>query len=411
MTDNSIAFPLSSVATKSSLEKSNSAKESAPSNCFQSVLDSYVIPSNADDKPIKNDTNKIQNKLTDDYTEVTENKLKETSENEETVLIEKDTGNQSTEAMQVIPLQVLVDSNKKEQTLALTEELQPSDIESINLQDDTNLPAPSLINIIAAQSFNNKLAKQEKNIASATETTPASAIVVGPGSETLNKLNLPTQTHGEAFADQLSPKIAVANKADTEAVKFINTNLETQSTDQPKLVNTINEIDTPSPIVGQSQTNPQIANVNSTSQSLSSYAVLNNFYSDNWNTSVHQQVLSLRHNNIDNATLILNPEHLGPIHVSIQIDAQSQTSIQFWSQNADVRQALRDGLPNLNSLFQASGLQLDSADVSSQQNSSDNSHPKFNQFNSESAELIDDSSMESQINTSLSVKNLVNVYI
>ena len=408
MTDNSIAFPLSSVASNSSLEKISSTKDSGNANSFQTVLDSYVTQSNTDDKAVKNDTSQTQNKLADDSSEVTEHTVQQSNENQAPVELEKDAGNQSPEAVHAIS-----ETSEKLQIPTLTEELQTSDIESINLQDQSNLPTPSLINIIAAQTFNNKLAQQQKTMVSATETAPTSAILAGPSPETLNKLNPPTQTHGEDFAAQLSPNIAAENKANTtEAIKFVNTHLETQLADQPKLVNTINALDIPLPIVGQSQTSPQIASTNSINQSLPSYAVPNNFYSDNWNSSVHQQVLLLRHNNIDNATLILNPEHLGPIHVSIQIDAQSQTSVQFWSQNPDVRQALRDGLPNLNTLFQDSGLQLGSADVSSQQNaSSDNNNPKQNQANKQLGLSSDELNQENQVATPLAVTNLVNVYI
>lgn len=387
MTDNSIAFPLSSVATKSSLEKLSSAKEFTTSNNFQSVLDNYVSQSNNNDKPIKNDSSKAQSNIIEDHSEVIEHSSEDTSDSNETSL-------KSTESAQANS-QSSPTANKKQPDSAISDDqqsLQAADRQ----QDGNNTQANSLVNIIAAQTFNNRLVQQEKNASNSIEAVQANAIATNSlSADTKNTL----QSNSDSFASQLS-----ASKATTDKAKLPDTNIDTQLSDQLKLVNTL---ETASVYAGQIQANNLTTSVNS----IPSYTIANNFYSDNWNTSTQQQVLSLRHNNIDNATLILNPEHLGPIHVSIQIDAQSQTSIQFWSQNADVRQALRDGLPNLNSLFQESGLQLGSADVSSQQNSSDNSHPKFNQFNSESAEMIDDSSMENQINTSLSVKNLVNVYI
>jgi flagellar hook-length control protein FliK len=407
MTTNNIAFPLSSVGTNSSLEKISSSKDSGGTNSFQTVLDSYVTPSNTDDKPVQNDASNSLKENLNDSSKVSEIKSKDESDSTETSKIEKHEANKSAEPVEA-------NANQKKLSLEISDgqiQSQCTDSEGISFQDETNLQAP-LINIIAAQTFNNKLAQQEKTITSPTETAPTNSVLASAGSETLNKLNPPTETNGEAFAAQLSPKIAVENKANAEVIKLNNTNIEIESADQAKLVNTINTLDTALPIAGQSQTNTQIATVNSINQSLPSYAVPNNFYSNNWNDSVHQQVLLLRHNNIDNATLVLNPEHLGPIHVSIQIDAQSQTSIQFWSQNPDVRQALRDGLPNLSSLFQESGLELGSADVSSQQNSSsNNSNPRQNQANGQSNVTNDDLSIENQVNTSLTVSNLVNVYI
>lgn len=403
MTTNNIAFPLSSVATNNSLEKISSSKDSGGTNSFQTVLDSFVTPSNTDDKPVQHDANNSLKENLDDSSKVSEIHSKDESDNTETSTIEKHEANKSAEPVEA-------DANKKK----LSDEQIPSqntDSESISSQNDPNLQAP-LINIIAAQTFNNKLAQQEKTITSVTETAPTSSLITSADSDTLNKLNSLTETNGEAFAAQLSSKIAVENKANADLIKLNNTNIEIESADQAKLVNTINALDTPLPIAGQNQTSTQIATANSINQSLPSYAVSNNFYSDNWNNSVHQQVLLLRHNNIDNATLVLNPEHLGPIHVSIQIDAQSQTSIQFWSQNPDVRQALRDGLSNLNTLFQDSGLQLGSADVSSQQNSfSDNNNPKQSQTNKQSGSSSDDLNPDNQVDTPFTVTNLVNVYI
>jgi flagellar hook-length control protein FliK len=415
MTTNNIAFPLSSVATNISLEKVSSNKNSGEPNSFQTVLDGFVTPSNTDDKPVQHDASSSPKENLNDSSQISEIKSKDESDHTETSKIEKTDANTSAEPVEVVPPPTLILlANKKELIAEISEEQvqsQSADSESISLQDEPNLQAP-LINIIAAQTFNNKLAQQEKTITSTTETAPTNSVIASAGSETLNKLNSPTETNGEAFAAQLSPKIAVENKANADLMKLNNTSIEIQSADQTKLVNTINAIDTPLPIANQSQTNTQINTVNSINQSLPSYAVPNNFYSDNWNSSVHQQVLLLRHNNIDNATLVLNPEHLGPIHVSIQIDAQSQTSIQFWSQNPDVRQALRDGLHNLNTLFQDSGLQLGSTDVSSQQNSfSDNNNPKQSQANKQSGLSSDDLNPDNQVDTPFTVTNLVNVYI
>ncbi|MEO8308287.1 MAG: flagellar hook-length control protein FliK [Pseudomonadota bacterium] len=62
-------------------------------------------------------------------------------------------------------------------------------------------------------------------------------------------------------------------------------------------------------------------------------------------------------------SLTLSPEHLGPLHV--QIDMKNDvTSVWFGSQHADTRAALNDALPRLREMFDASGLVLGDAGVS-----------------------------------------------
>lgn len=399
MTDNSIAFPLSSVATKSSLDKVITSKESGSQNSFQSVLDSYVTQSDSNSQSIQNAANQALKNNSDDYSETTDHQYNDGIDSNQTSLAESESS---------------ATVSKKPSASATSEE-QSADSESNNPQDATNSAAPGLINILAAQTFNNKLEQQEKTAANPAEIVQANPLIANNSSaDAANKLNSNSpSTNSDAFAAQLSSTIAsdktTASQTNNE-VKLAETNLEPPLPEPLNLSNAIDSVATPIAYAGQAQTGNQLSSV-TTNQGLPNYPIASNFYSDNWNTAVNQQILLLRHNNIDNASLILNPEHLGPIHVSIQIDAQSQTSIQFWSQNPEVRQALRDALPNLNSLFQESGLQLGSADVSSQQNSSDNSHPKFNPINRQSTEIIDDSNMENQIGTPLSVSNLVNVYI
>lgn len=408
MNDNSIAFPLSSVAPKSSLDKLSTIKESGISSGFQSVLDSYVTQSSDSTKqPIKNS---LKTKA-DDSNEATENQHNDAIDNQENTLIEIDQSTKTTNA------ESSVTANKQQSDSAISEDqtaLQTSDA----VQQDSNKAVPGLVNIIAAQTFNNQLEQQEKTVTNSINTLQSNQSVTSNNSTTDsgNKLNKNSSaTNSETFATQLASVIAsdkkTTNQTNTETVSFFENNIETQSPEQLKLSHSIHNLETQLPYTGQTQTVNQSTSINTINQPLSNYQITSNFYSDNWNTAVHQQILLLRHNNIDNATLILNPEHLGPIHVSIQIDGQSQTSVQFWSQNPEVRQALKDALPDLNSLFQESGLQLGNADVSSQQNPSDNTDPQFKQFNRPSAEMLEDSSIENQINSSLSVKNLVNVYI
>jgi flagellar hook-length control protein FliK len=62
-------------------------------------------------------------------------------------------------------------------------------------------------------------------------------------------------------------------------------------------------------------------------------------------------------------SLSLSPEHLGPLHVQIEIK-NDVASVWFGSQHADTRAALHDALPRLREMFGASGLVLGDTGVS-----------------------------------------------
>jgi flagellar hook-length control protein FliK len=87
--------------------------------------------------------------------------------------------------------------------------------------------------------------------------------------------------------------------------------------------------------------------------------------SPDWGPALNQRVTWMVRDQMQNATITINPPHLGPIEVRLQTDALAQTSVQFFSNNADVRQAITDQIPHLRTMMSQSGLQLGQADVNS----------------------------------------------
>jgi flagellar hook-length control protein FliK len=88
-------------------------------------------------------------------------------------------------------------------------------------------------------------------------------------------------------------------------------------------------------------------------------------HSPNWGSALSQRVTWMIKDAIQNANITINPPNLGPIEVRIQTDALQQTSVQFFSNHAEVRQALSDHLPTLRTMMSQNGLQLGQADVGS----------------------------------------------
>lgn len=113
-----------------------------------------------------------------------------------------------------------------------------------------------------------------------------------------------------------------------------------------------------------------------------------------WDQAISQKIVWMVGAAEQTATLSLNPPDLGPLQVVINVSNQ-MADTTFISNNAEVRQALQDGMSNLREKMAESGIQLGQANVNSggqsQQDSS--SVP----FNPQSSRLSD-----KDINTSLS---------
>jgi len=113
-----------------------------------------------------------------------------------------------------------------------------------------------------------------------------------------------------------------------------------------------------------------------------------------WDQAISQKIVWMVGSAEQTATLSLNPPDLGPLQVVINVSNQ-MADTTFISNNAEVRQALQDGMANLREKMAESGIQLGQANVNSggqsQQDSS--SVP----FNPQSSRLSD-----KDVNTSLS---------
>ncbi len=69
---------------------------------------------------------------------------------------------------------------------------------------------------------------------------------------------------------------------------------------------------------------------------------------------------------VGHAQIRLNPEHVGPIDVRVQLDG-NRVSAEFHSAHAEVRQAIEASLPRLREMLGQHGLQLGQADVGQRQ--------------------------------------------
>ena len=65
---------------------------------------------------------------------------------------------------------------------------------------------------------------------------------------------------------------------------------------------------------------------------------------------------------VPQAQLTLNPEHLGPIDMAIEVE-DAQARVQFAAAHAQTREAIEQSLPRLREMLEQQGLELAQADV------------------------------------------------
>jgi len=94
------------------------------------------------------------------------------------------------------------------------------------------------------------------------------------------------------------------------------------------------------------------------------------FQSPDWGPALNQRVTWMIKDQLQNATITINPPNLGQIEVKLQTDQAQQTSVHFMSNSPEVRQAITDHLGTLREMMSQSGLQLGQADVGARNQSS-----------------------------------------
>ncbi len=83
-----------------------------------------------------------------------------------------------------------------------------------------------------------------------------------------------------------------------------------------------------------------------------------------WQSAFGLQVVRFAQNDVQVASLTMNPPELGPVRVTLTL-ADGHASAAFVSLQPEVRQAIQDAVPRLKELFADAGLQLQQASVNS----------------------------------------------
>lgn len=85
-----------------------------------------------------------------------------------------------------------------------------------------------------------------------------------------------------------------------------------------------------------------------------------------WNTELGEKLLWMHKQAVPSAEIRLNPEHLGPISIKIDVN-QDQANVIFTAQHAAVRDAIEAAIPKLREMLGGQNLNLADVNVSQQQ--------------------------------------------
>ncbi len=133
-----------------------------------------------------------------------------------------------------------------------------------------------------------------------------------------------------------------------------------------------------------------------------------------WAQGMGKQILWMANQNISSAEIRLNPAHLGPIEVRLDI-SDDQINVALSSRHANVREAMEMALPKLREMFDSNGLSLADTDIShqsfAQQREQNTAKGQDNTINNNAGHSDFVNSDEAVINQSQLSTSMVDYYI
>ena len=99
-----------------------------------------------------------------------------------------------------------------------------------------------------------------------------------------------------------------------------------------------------------------------------------------WSKDLGEQIIWMKNKELSAAEIRMNPVHLGPISVRIDVNQEHQTTIMFAAQHAETRDAIEASIPKLKEML-SNTQQFNSVNVNiSQHSSSDQGRPQSRPF-------------------------------
>ncbi|WP_235557222.1 flagellar hook-length control protein FliK [Methyloglobulus morosus] len=99
----------------------------------------------------------------------------------------------------------------------------------------------------------------------------------------------------------------------------------------------------------------------------------------NWGKDLGEQIVWMNNKDLSAAEIRLNPEHLGPISIRIDVNKDQQASIMFTAQHLEVKEAIEASIPKLREMLVNQQLNLVNVNIS-QNSTTDQGRPQPNPF-------------------------------
>lgn len=132
-----------------------------------------------------------------------------------------------------------------------------------------------------------------------------------------------------------------------------------------------------------------------------------------WGQALGQRVAFMANHNIQQAQITLNPEKLGRIQVTLQLDKDQQMHVSMTAQHGTTRESMESALPRLREMLEQSGINLASMSVSDQKQFSDGSSEQQSEARKDSLKNTlteDETVVDSPLSIVKTTDNIVDYY-
>jgi flagellar hook-length control protein FliK len=196
---------------------------------------------------------------------------------------------------------------------------------------------------------------------------PSASAVAADGNNELNASSFSLQSTEPELSESDTFFTAQMKKMVFEQQGAMNPDRQLSQQSQPSMNAAAAAADTDTVSASQFRTmnTPPPLTTETASSAVHQVTISETFGKPEWNQGMSKQMLWMANQNIRTAELRLNPAHLGPIEVRIEME-DDQVNLAFSSRSAVVREAVEQAIPRLREMFEDSGLSLADTDVSQQ---------------------------------------------
>ena len=116
-----------------------------------------------------------------------------------------------------------------------------------------------------------------------------------------------------------------------------------------------------------------------------------------WGQALGQRIVFMSNNSLQQAQITLNPQSLGQIQVTLQLDKDQKMNISLAAQNGMTRESMENALPRLREMMEQAGVQLGSVDISDQKQFSESGDAhEHHEKNTSKHTLVEEGKVEEQ---------------